>query len=372
MNNQQEARIILSKEIIKWQDSKNNILLSLITGVGKTYNSLNIIRHKNIGKKGLILVPEIALIKNFRDDAIKHGFNDLVEESTIACYASLSKFENEEYDWVILDECHRAKSDIRIESLLTIKAPVIIGLSATVNDEVEEILNKVRKFDKFTIDITEAIERGLVPQPEVHIIYLELDDKVVRNTFKYGKREVKCTDAGYYQRISDSITYWKDLYEDEGKQFQKLKMLSEGSTRSRFLGELKTQKVSELIDSLEGERMIVFCSSVKQANKLGGKKVASAEKTKKENAEIVEKFNNQEVDKIYCKSMLKEGINLSNCRYGIITQLNNQEKDFTQQVGRCLRHNSPQVFIFVFRDTVDERFLRNSTTKMDDSYLTYH
>lgn len=370
MNKQQEARQQLSKEIEWWSRGKSYILMTLATGVGKSFNALNLISKSKLKGKGLILVPETTLQKNFKDDAYKHGFNSLVDNSDIICYASLGKYCENDYEWIIMDECHRATSDLRVEHLQKLKPKKVIALSATVSEEIELILQSVFPFEKFELSASEAMDLGILPKPEIKVIEMELDCEIDRNEFSYGKKKVKCTDREYYKKLSDSITYWKDRYED-GEVFAGNKMKQQGSERLRFLGKCKTQKVKELLREIGDERAIVFCASVDQANDLGGKLVVSSKKTKKTNEGIIDDFNNHKTDKIFACSKLVEGTNLSECKYGILIQLNNQEREFLQKLGRNLRHHSPIIYILKMINTVDDRFFGKSTANLNEEYITY-
>lgn len=370
---QQEAREELSEEILFFAVEKKHMLLELPTGVGKTFNALNILKNKKLDKPILVLVPERALIKNFKDDAIKLGFDSLIKGATVICYQSLKKHVDKEFSAVILDEAHRATSNLRIEYLQQIKFDYLIALSATVHDEVEEALKTLVNYEKFSLPLSDAIDRGLVPEPDFRVIEMELDDKLFRNTFLYGKKPVKCTDKDYYQKISNSITYWKDRYDEEGDEWLKTRMLREGSNRIKFLAEKKTEKIREILSGIpQNAKCIVFCGSVDQAIELGGKKTVSSRNKGKTNSTIIKEYNEGKTNRIFARDMLKEGMNLTDTKYGIIGHLNSKERNFIQMAGRLLRDDEPIVYILVFKGTVDERNFNNSTSKVDNSYMSYN
>ena len=56
--------------------------------------------------------------------------------------------------------------------------------------------------------------------------------------------------------------------------------------------------------------------------------------------------------------MLNEGVNLTNCQYGIFANINASETIQVQRVGRSLRHKSPILIIPFFRDTREEEIVR--------------
>lgn len=376
LERQKIARVELSNEVLEWSRGRRCMFLEMATGVGKTYNTLNIIGDDYRGGKILVLVPEIPLIKSFRDDCEKLGFGYLLSNMELACYASMGKYTGDEWEYLVCDEGHWSTSDIRAGHIEDFKFRRAIGLSATLSEENEEVLFSRIPFEKFILTASQAIDRGILPEPQIVIVEVNLDDAIRRNEFKFGDKITKCTDKEYYKYISNSISYWKDRYEDggDGNKFQKEKqknmMLSLGGKRSRFLSECKTKAAKGLIDNLDS-RYIVFCGSLKQAQELNGKQLVSSLRTKKQNAELISEFNSHKTNCLFAKGMLKEGINLQDCKYGVVIQLNNKERSLIQQLGRILRDPLPSLYILTVKNTVDERFLRNSIASLNKNYIKY-
>ena len=55
--------------------------------------------------------------------------------------------------------------------------------------------------------------------------------------------------------------------------------------------------------------------------------------------------------------MLNEGINLTNCKYGIFANINASETIQIQRIGRALRHKEPVIIIPFFKDTREEELV---------------
>lgn len=367
---QLEARIKLSQEILVWSEGKNEIFLEMSTGVGKSFNFFNIVNEDYQGGEILCLFPETPLIESFKLDCIKLGFERLLSNMTLACYASLHKYIDINWEWACLDEGHHLTSDIRVDLINKLKYRRVVGLSATLSEENEDILFSCLPFHKFSLTTSEAVERGILPEPEVRIVSIDLDDTILRNEVKYGKKVVKVSDRGYYKKLSESITYWKNRFEDEGSPFLKNKMLAEGNNRQKFLAKCKTETAKELIKTFD-TRYIVFCGSLEQAREIDAKHVVSSKTSKKVNLGMIEAFNAGKIDRLFMKNMLKEGQNLVDCPVGLVIQLNNQEKDFVQILGRLLRADNPILYILMVNDTVDTRFFNSSTKKLNKDYLTH-
>ena len=67
--------------------------------------------------------------------------------------------------------------------------------------------------------------------------------------------------------------------------------------------------------------------------------------------------------------MLQEGQNLVNIQAGIIIQLDGQERTFIQRFGRAMRANSPVQYIFYYRNTRDEEYLKDALQGIDKEYI---
>ena len=69
--------------------------------------------------------------------------------------------------------------------------------------------------------------------------------------------------------------------------------------------------------------------------------------------------------------MLREGINLTQIEKGVITQLDSGIGSFFQMLGRCLRHEFPELHLFVIKGTQDEVYFNNSMKGFNQKYVTW-
>ena len=66
--------------------------------------------------------------------------------------------------------------------------------------------------------------------------------------------------------------------------------------------------------------------------------------------------------------MLKEGMNLNNIEVGIICQLDNSLRYFSQTHGRILRSELPEQYVLYVKNTQDEVYV---TTALDGFNMDY-
>lgn len=358
------ARNRAFNDILTISQGSDNILICLPTGYGKTLNAIKLINLYYGQLAVLFLVPRIDLIENARQEFIKHGYEHLLTYVEFACYASMRNYEDKVFSVVVCDEIHNAYSDIRSDSLSKIKTIKRIGLSATISDEIRLVLDNVCEWSSYVKTLKEGIEEGVLAEPEIRYIDIDLDDTLLKHEASYGKKKVLLTDRGYYNHLCKSITYWRERYQDTGETFAGNKMKQLGSQRRNLLADCKEPYVKELLNDLGENRFICFCGSVAQSKRLG-KNVCSSHTSKKGNEELISSFNNKEISNLFAKDMLKEGTNLVDTDYGILIQPGNSEKDFVQMLGRTLRSDKPVFYIFRAKNTVDDRFISNQTKQLN-------
>ena len=317
----------------------------------------------------------------------------------IECYASLKKYRDTDWDLIIFDEAHHLGSDLRMDVLTSITAKNIILLSATLPDQVMQAITGV--FGEFAVSkvtLKQAIEWGALPKPKVFLIPLTLDStysnytiteewgkkekrvtykckfherwEYLRNKTKYPNvtLEISCTQQQKYDYLTDQFEYWRSQFFRTRQEYIKNKWLQVGSKRKRFLGECKTDATRLLLHKIQGKRFICFCTSIEQAELLGGKNAIHSKRD--DSLSVIDSFNTKQIDSLFAVGMLQEGQNLTDIEAGIIVQLDGQERAFVQKFGRSLRADDPVQFIFYYKDTRDMDYLDNVLEGINNEYIT--
>ena len=383
----------------------NRVALQWCTGLGKSKMAIDMANYladkefKECGKSlnVLLVVAETAHKSNWKMEFDKWGLK--TDNIVMECYASLKKYRKSYWDLVIFDEAHHLGSDLRMDVLTELHAQNIILLSATLPDQVMQAVTEVfGEFVTSKVTLKEAIEWGVLPQPKVYLIPLTLDStypnctiieewgkkekrvtykckfherwEYIRNKDKYPNviLEIACTQQQKYDYLSDQFEYWRSQFFRTRQEFIKNKWLQVGSKRKRFLGESKTDAVRLLLHKIRDKRFICFCTSIEQAELLGGK---NAIHSKKDNSfDIIDDFNTKKIDNLFAVGMLQEGQNLTDIEAGVIVQLDGQERAFVQKFGRSLRATDPVQFIFYYKNTRDTEYLENVLEGIDSEYIT--
>jgi superfamily II DNA or RNA helicase len=182
--------------------------IKLPTGTGKTVLFGQIIRAvANHKSRALILVPRIQLVeqtyKSLKTFApklsvgrINTDYKEYGNQITVCTYTSWvlqiqsGKIKIDDYDYIILDEGHRALTP-NITKLVekAKKKSIILGFSATPGFSAYKHLNELLIHEIYTMELGEAIHLGLLVG--VRVMLVELDVDLSNTASKRGDYETK-------------------------------------------------------------------------------------------------------------------------------------------------------------------------------------
>lgn len=390
----------IQSKALKLYKKHNNLLLEWCTGLGKSRVAIEILKNlskKNKSPKILLVIAERAHRENWEKEFNKWEYNS--ESVIIECYASLRKYKDTEWDMIVFDEAHHLGSTIRMVISSSIKAKHVLLLSATMPESLVDYLSIIfGEFKTFTVTLKEAIAWALLPEPKIFLIPLTLDNTVQNCIVEelVGKRKhkdiitctyeerwkflkckntlgdviirIKCTEQQKYDYLDGQFNYWRTQYMQHRQEYIKNKWLQYGLRRKRFLGEIKTPFVLELITKLKDKKFICFCSSIEQSELLGNANTIHSQK--RDSASIIRKFDSSRIKSLYAVGMLQEGQNLNGIEAGIIVQLDGAERAFIQKFGRSMRAEDPVQFLFYYKNTRDSEYLDKVLENIDPEYVS--
>lgn len=409
INNKNE----IQSEAVRLSVLHQHLVLEWSTGCGKTLAAVKIVEEilkKNPKAKGNLICKESTHKKNWHDDIKKHKKLKILNNITTLLYASLGKYKDK-VDFIILDECH-ALTPKRIKNLLPMmtRDTKLIFLSATIpidrKDAIKRLCTKVY-FDR--IPLKKAIELKLLPEPKLIVHRIKLKNKIEDKTWNYQYRNPKpkkgqpkrnkyCSNKNrymtikntpkefgiilqgseqeYYDTVTSQMAYYKELSESSKVPYPvrngcRNKFLNLGSVRKKFIAEVKTERVKELVNKFRKEkvRFICFTGSISQVKEIGSKSAVHSKNPKDRNQELIDCFNSGLCSELFAVKMLRESVNLTNIERGIITQLDSSIGSFYQMLGRCLRHEFPEMHMIVLDDTQDVAYFKKSIDSFDKKYI---
>jgi superfamily II DNA or RNA helicase len=407
-----EAKDKIQSTAVALSKKHRFLCLEWCTGTGKTLAAGKIVEEilkSNPKAKGYLVCKESTHRKNWVADLEKHGKKKALKSMKTILYASL-KAQKVKADFVVLDECH-ALTPLRIEHLRKIlqRGTRIIFLSATIKDAKKDLMDGLcKRVHYYKIDLMKAIKLGLVPKPElvVHQMHLRKDvgnklwdfmarkpkkgckitkycthDKLYETINKYPKEVgIVCqgSEQEYYDAISNQMEYYKELSQDLSIPYPvrtgcRNKWLNLASQRKKFIAEVKTEILKDLVKQfrLDDSRFICFTGSINQAKILGADSAVHSKNSDDHNQYLIDCFNDMECKELFAVKMLREGVNLTQIERGIITQLDSEIGSFFQMLGRCLRHEFPEMHLIVLQDTQDVVYFNKSMKNFNKEFITW-
>lgn len=375
----------ITNECLAAIDSSKCLLALLSTGVGKTKITIDCINkicntvysREQESTDVLIVVDKKVHIDNWKAEFEKWGGVN-TDNIIFCCYASLHKYKNSCWDIVVLDECHHIGSETRLDALKTINiAYNLIGLSATVSDSLKIWFKHRYETSIVSCSTQDAIESDILPDPTIYLMPLVLDNQNATEWYEINKKDlsdpvfdtyknlwvlkrsrkhafIKCTKRQYLNELNGLVEFYKKKAMG-GNVRMKNMWLRVCSDRLTYLANAKNIQVQAILTKLKYYRTITFCANIAQSELLGKNCIHSKNKAAQE---TLKAFNDNKLKHITACHMLNEGVNLTNCRYGIFANINASETIQIQRVGRALRHRNPILIIPFFRDTREEEIVR--------------
>lgn len=375
-------------------DKSDFLLLELATGMGKSKQAIDIINHlvetKYQGKHTsmLLLVAKTVHKQTWKDEFKKWGGIN-VDELTIECYESLKKHEYESFDFVVMDECHHLNSDKRLDLFSTLTYGNVIGLSATIPKKLKQYFQYEYHAEVVTCSIVDAIEDEVLPEPQIILYPLQLDN--IRPTesievnprtkgktyhgnynelWKYRKMKVhaiiSCTPRQKVNEYNSQILYEKNRYMRTRREFLKNKWLFDCGERIKYLANLKNNIVLSILQRLKKERTITFCKTIEQADILGKYSIHSKNK---DSDIIYNNFNAKKINHITSVNVLNEGANLVDCKYAVFANYSSSEICSVQRCGRALRHKSPVIILPYYETTREEEIVQEMIKDFNKDFI---
>lgn len=372
----------------KWLEKKNGILY-LCPRFGKIKTSIHILDQMN-EPKVLIVYPIETIRKSWEDDFMKWGYNPM--DIDYVSTASLWKLVEQEIDYelIIIDEVHLL-SPANIEELKAIlqkqKIPVL-GLSGTISDKTEAILNQ--QLNLYVVghyDIETGIRERVVTDYQITVVMINLDN-VTRYIVPSKKHpKFKVTEKEQYDYITEQINTIKARVAEKNRLIG-LGILKESfPDLSKELGLLPIQRMHIFKKSLaklnmtkqllarakaNNQRVLVFCGTTEIADSLD----IPVFHSKAKNLEIRDSFCNGQGDALATVDMFEAGVTVKPIHVAIINSHDSNPENLAQRISRLtgFEYDNPtkvaKVYI-VCTNSIEKIWLDKSLEFFDLSKVNY-
>lgn len=357
----------IQKEVEKkWISNKFRGLIALCTGAGKSKIFINIL--SNFEKeKWLLVVPTQKL----RDENWKNEFSKWKKLTIFnkrldkCCYASLNKYDLSKYNGVCLDEAHNIT--LNNSKYLKDYNGKILSLTATPpNDEDKKTILYVDLKCPviYNLPLDKGVKIGIVSPYNITVVesWLDSTEKNIETGSK--TKRFMGTEKSIYDYKSSNIR----RMQFGTKPVPKFLYLD----RMRFIYNLpsKTKVAKGILDSIsKDKRVLIFCSGIDQAEELCKHSWHS-----KSNNDNLNLFKKKKINRLSSVGMLNEGENIPDIDIILIVQLNANERDLIQRLGRGVRlrtDHTAEVYIIVTANTQDEKWFQKASEQLSSANITY-
>ena len=370
--------------------SKTNcLLLESATGTGKTFISIQLVNYLLASKwykdkqiiNILILVAKRVHKLTWNEEIEKWGgINHPTANINFCfeCYESLKNHCKEHWDIILADEVHHIGSDLRLDLFKTVSFGYFIGLSATIPRKLKQLFKYRYHSEVVSCDIVEAIEDEILPEPQIILFPLMLDNRNNTETLELNVKEkgpvaygeykdiwkykksgqhaiLSCTQKQKLLEFNKLIDWFKQKTMQTRNPAMERSWLFQAGKRLEYLAEIKLPIIKDILEKLKKERTITFCKTIDQAEAAGRWCIHS----KNQNAQhIYEMFNKKKVHHITAVNILNENANLVDCKYAIFCNFSSSEIVAFQRIGRSLRHKSPVIILPYYEGTREEEIIK--------------
>ena len=321
-------------------------LLYHATGTGKTVTA--VMDAKRCGGRVLFVAHTMELVnqayntfKNLWDTVSVGKFADSVKDtdSHVICGSiqsvalNLELFQDNDFDYIIIDEAHHASADTYQKVLGYFKPKFTLGLTATPERADDTNILEIFKNTAHKLDIQTAVEIGALVPVRCIRIHTNIDMTKVRfNSVQYNIRD-----------LDDKI----------------------------FVPERNKLIVDTWLSYVKNKRTVVFCASVKHAEQIAklfqdagidALAVSGSMKTSERNEQLA-KFASGDIKVLCACDLLNEGWDCPQTKVLFMARPTMSKVLYTQQLGRGMRNCEGKDHLMVF-DFVDNASQYNAPYSM--------
>lgn len=321
-------------------------LLYHATGTGKTVTA--VMDAKRCSGRVLFVAHTMELVNQayntFRNlwdtvsvgkfaDSIKDTDSHVICGSIQSVALNLELFQDNDFDYIIIDEAHHASADTYKKILTYFKPKFTLGLTATPERTDNTDILEIFKNTAHKLDIQTAVEIGALVPVRCIRIHTNIDMTKVRfNSVQYNIRD-----------LDDKI----------------------------FVPERNKLIVDTWLSYVRNKRIVVFCASVKHAEQIAklfqnagitALAVSGSMKTSERNEQLA-KFANGDIKVLCACDLLNEGWDCPQTEVLFMARPTMSKVLYTQQLGRGMRNCDGKDHLMVF-DFVDNASQYNAPYSM--------
>ena len=365
----------------RWVKAGGKASIVASTGYGKTRCAIMIIQSlykRNPQLNVLIAVPTEVLKEQWQKEL---AINKLFHVCKVEIFNTIVK-NIYEVDLFVIDECHLAPSEVNITMFQSVKYRYALGLTATFDrlDGKHELLTPYIPVCDI-ITLKDALENGWVSNYRNYKVLIKVDlteynelNSKFQQIFAIFNHDFNLVMELINNKRKFALWLKKTGHEEKfakGMLAQFMKLLKK---RKSFVlsHPKKFELANKILDYRKNKKCILFSSTIKDAELFKNRAyVLHSKKKKKENKEIIDKFNLEKIGNISTSKSCDAGVDIKGLSVGIIISGDSSTTRATQRIGRVVRKEGDklaEMFSLVIAGTNDELWFNNANK--NQSYIT--
>lgn len=353
----------IQKDALRATVNKQQCGLGLATGVGKTLVGLKFLERENSPLKDVLIVaPKKSIMDTWKTEAKKFNLGHVLSNAKYITYLSLHKLNPNDYDIVVLDECHSLLYSH--EPFLSAFRGKVLGLSGTPPRHPKS--EKGVMVNKYCPIVYEYVTDDAVGDEILNDYQI-----IVHEVTMSGKSDylVKAGKKEFYTSEVKNYAYWTTRLENSDRQ--KELQINRVMRMKAMMDYPSKEKYAKILAASIKSKCIIFANTQEQADRLCTHSYHSKNPESEDNLEM---FKNGSIDKLSCVLQLSEGVNIPNLKQCIILHAYGNERKASQRIGRCLRLSPEEtaiVHILCFKNTVDETWVKTALEGFNEEKITW-
>jgi superfamily II DNA or RNA helicase len=363
-----------------WKDAGRRGTIEAATGVGKTRIGIMAISEqltKDPKSLVYIIVPtETLRDTGWPDEFAAMSLSHLTSQVKIICYSSLPKVKlKRDLDLIIFDEIHHLTElkTALFNPEAEHKVWNILGLTATLPNKKrgEDATAKRDLIDSiapsiYQVPLKLAVKLELTADFDIKVFEFFLNTTHKCVTSQNKGNPFQTTEAAYYIYLTKMVQRML-MAKKEGAKFAWL------GKRRQFLVNLKSKELlaAEVIEKMtrdSSKRTLVFCGGIEQSKKLVGEKIYNS----KSDDSQLKAFKAKQINILGVVNALNEGENIEDLDQSLVVQLDSNELNILQRIGRNIRFrpgHKALIVILVAKGTADEKWASSALAGIDSDHI---
>ena len=344
----------------EWMDKGKFGILNLCPRFGKIRTTINILK-KLKPKTILIAYPDNKIKDSWLDDFKEMKYKN--ENITYTTHLSLHKYQDEVYDFVVIDEIHLlSEAQIEAAQMLLAHNEQVLGLTGTLARQTEMTLAEELELSVVaTYTIEQAINEGVIVDYQINVIKVPLDNITV-NDYKGKKRTEK--------KQFDSYGWVIDQLERSRGNTMFLRL-----ARMRIIQNslAKLNVTKKILDAHKDERILVFCGTTKIADSLD----IPSHHSKSKDDEAFTGFTEGEGNHMAVVKIGNTGVTYKPLNRVIINYFDSNGENLAQKINRCMamEYDTPDkkahIYIISSDEDVELKWLKKALEFFDKNKIKY-